>query len=100
MLGLTEVTAIDRRAAGRTVRTVEPVIPLSFAEIVEVPVATPVARPLAVIGATEVLADAQVTLLVRFCFELSEKVPVAVNCSVLPLGLLGVPRVTPIDRRP
>src|SRR5260370_1121159 len=99
MLGLTEVTAIDRRAAGLTVRTVEPVIPLSVAEIVEVPVATPVARPSAVIVATEVLADAQVTLLVRFCVDLSEKVPVAVNCWVLPLVRLGLAGVTAIDCR-
>ena len=34
--------------------------------------------------ATEVVADAQVTWLVRFSVELSEYVPVAVNCSAAP----------------
>ena len=69
-----------------TVSTVEPVTPPSVALIVDVPVATPVARPAAVIVATAGVADAQVTWLVRFCVELSEKVPVAVNCCGLPLG--------------
>ena len=68
--------------------------------MVEVPVATPVARPAAVIVATEVVAEAQVTWLVRFWVELSEKVPVAVNCSVSPLGTLGLAGVTAIDCRP
>ena len=78
-LGLAGVTAIDWSTAGVTVITVEPLMPLSAALIVEVPVPTAVARPAAVIVATEVVADAHVTWLVRFCVELSEKVPVAVN---------------------
>ena len=42
--------------------------------MVEVPVATAVARPGRRLGivATEVVAEAQVTWLVRFCVELSE----------------------------
>ena len=51
------------------------------------------------IVATEVVAEAQVTWLVRFCVELSEKVPVAVNCSVSPLATLGLAGVTAIDCR-
>ena len=47
---------------------------------------TPVARPAAVMVATEGVAEAQVTWLVRFCVEPSEKVPVAVNCCGRPLG--------------
>ena len=62
-----------------TVRVVDPVTPLMLAVMVEVPVATPVANPDEVIVATEGVADAQVTWLVRFCVELSEKMPVAVN---------------------
>ena len=38
--GLAGVTAIDWRAAAVTVSTVEPVMPLSVALMVEVPVAT------------------------------------------------------------
>ena len=67
--------------------------------IVDVPVATPVARPAAVIVATEVVAEAQVTWLVRSWVELSENVPVAVNCSVSPLATLGLAGVTAIDCR-
>src|SRR5450755_3356096 len=44
-----------------TVSTVEPVMLPSFALIVLVPVATPVARPPLVIVATEVVAEAHVT---------------------------------------
>ena len=80
MLGLAGVTAIDFRAAAVTVRTVDPAMLPSVALMLDVPAATPVARPPAVIVATAVVADAHVTWLVRFCVELSEKVPVAVNC--------------------
>ena len=55
-----------------TVSTVEPLIPLSVALMEEVPAATAVASPAAVIVATEVVADAHVTVLVRFCVVLSE----------------------------
>ena len=74
-------------------------MPPSVAVIVDVPAATPVARPAAVMVATEVVAEAQVTWLVRSSVELSENVPVAVNCSVSPLGMLGLAGVTAIDCR-
>ena len=70
-LGFAGVTAIDWRAAAVTVRTVEPVTPFIVAEIVEVPVPTPVANPAVVIVATEVVAEAQVTWLVKSCVEVS-----------------------------
>ena len=72
MLGLAGVTATDWRTAAVTVRTVEPAMPVSVALMVEVPDATPVARPAAVMVATEVVAEAQVTWLVRFWVEVSE----------------------------
>ena len=101
--GLAGVTAIDWRAAALTVRTVEPLMPPSVALIVEVPVATAVARPcepaVLEIVATEVVADAQVTWLVRSCVELSEKVPIASNCSVYPWETLGLAGVTAIEVR-
>ena len=71
-LGLAGVTAIDCRTAAVTVRTVEPVIPPRVALMVEVPVATAVARPPLEMVATEVVAEAHVTWLVRSCVELSE----------------------------
>ena len=61
IVGLAGVTAIDCNVAAVTVSTVEPVMLPSFALIVLVPVATPVARPPLVIVATEVVAEAHVT---------------------------------------
>ena len=101
MLGLTGVTAIDCRvtAAALTVSAVEPVTPLSDAVMVDVPADTPVASPAVLIVATDAVADAQVTWLVRFCVELSENVPVAVNCWLAPAVTLGFAGVTAIDCR-
>ena len=93
------VTAIDCNVAAVTVSTVEPVMLPSFALIVLVPVATPVARPPLVIVATEVVAEAQVTCDVRFCVLLSLKVPVAVNCTVLVAITDGFTGVTAIETR-
>ena len=62
-----------------------------------VPAATPVANPPAVIVATVVVTELQVAVLVKFCVELSEKVPVAVNCSVAPFAIEGFAGVTAID---
>jgi hypothetical protein len=56
-----------------------------------------VANPPAVIVAIPVVCDVHVTELVKFCVELSEKVPVAVNCSVLPFAIEGFAGVTAID---
>jgi hypothetical protein len=78
--GLTGVTAIDCRVAAATVRVVEPVTTPDVAVIVEVPTATPVAKPAAVIVAVAGVAELQVTLPVKFCVLLSLNVPVAVNC--------------------
>jgi hypothetical protein len=80
MLGLAGVTAMDCNVAAVTVRTVLPVTPFNVAEIDEVPTAAPVANPALVIVATDEVAEAHVTLLVRFCVLLSLNVPVAVNC--------------------
>ena len=69
--------------------------------MVEVPVARAVARPCDPAAlemvATEVFAEAQVTWVVRSCVELSEYVPVAVNCWVSPTGTFGLAGVTAID---
>src|SRR4029077_19930578 len=97
MLGLTGVTAIDCNAAAVTVSTVEPVMPLNVALIDDVPVPTAVANPAALIVATEVVADAHVTWLVRTCVVLSVNVPVAANCWVNPFAMLGFAGVTAID---
>ena len=73
-------------------------IPPSVAVIAVVPVARVEARPArAEIVATEAVADAQVTWLVRLAVEPSVYVPVAVNCSVRPLATDGFTGVTAID---
>ena len=67
--GTSSVKEVALGAAAVTVIKVEPVMPPRVAEIVEVPVATAVARPALVIVATAGVADAQVTRLVRSCVE-------------------------------
>jgi hypothetical protein len=62
-----------------------------------IPVATAVANPPAAIVATPPVCEVQVTEPVKFCVELSEKVPVAVNCSVVPFAIEGFAGVTAID---
>jgi hypothetical protein len=63
---------MDCNTAVETVSTVEPVSALNVALIVDVPLATAVARPVSLIVATDVVADAQVTWLVRSFVVLSE----------------------------
>ncbi len=63
--GLVGATAMETRAAGLTVSTaVLLVMPPEVAVILEVPTLRPVATPLALIEATEVLLEFQVTELV------------------------------------
>src|SRR5579862_3854318 len=95
--GFAGVTAIETSVAGVTVRTVVPVLPLSVALMLLVPVATPVASPPLVIVATESVAEAHVTWLVILTALLSLNVPVAVNCWVAPLVIEGLAGVTAID---
>ncbi len=72
----------------------------NVALMVLVPVAaTAVAMPPVVMVATEVVAEAQVTVAVMFCGVVSLKVPVAVNCCEVPLGTVGLAGVTAIDTR-
>jgi len=65
--------------------------------ICDVPVPTPVAKPVLVIVATVVVPEFHVTLAVRFCVLLSVYVPFAVNCSVNPFAIDGFAGVTAID---
>ena len=72
--GLAGVTAIDCSAGGVggvTVNTVVPTTEFNVALIVLVPTPAPVAKPPAVIVATPGVAEAHVTVLVRFCSLLS-----------------------------
>ena len=63
---------IDANTAGPTVRVVLPVTPPNDALICELPWVTPLARPAAVMVATALLDDAQVTEPVTSSVEPSE----------------------------
>ena len=82
-----------------TVSRVDPVTSFNVAEIVVVKPAVPpiVARPAVLIVAASVLDDAQVTVAVMSFVLLSEKVPVAVNCTDELIGSVGFAGVTAID---
>jgi hypothetical protein len=95
--GFAGVTAIDTSVGATTVSSVVPSTAPEAASILLVPVAKPVANPPAVIVTTPVDCELQVTELVKFCVELSENVPVAVNCSVLPFAIEGFAGVTATD---
>src|SRR5436305_552732 len=75
MVGLAGVTAMEASAAGPTVRVVEPVTEPLVAETAVVPVATAAAMPPAV------------------------EVPVAMNCWVVPLAMVGLAGVTAMEVR-
>lgn len=62
-----------------------------------VPTLAAVTDPPAVTVATLVVCEVHVTETVKFCVELSEKVPVAVNCSELPFAIERFGAVTEID---
>jgi hypothetical protein len=84
MLGFGGVTVIDTRAAAVTVSVVEPETLPEVAVIVVEPIASDAANPpepaWLLMVAMDVSAELHVTELVRSCLELSEKIPVAVNC--------------------
>src|SRR5271166_4381095 len=88
---------MDTSVAAVTVNVVLPeTLPL-VALIVVLPALSAEARPPPLIVAVVVLDDAHVTLAVRFCVELSEYVPVAVNCCVPPAATDGFTGVTAMD---
>ncbi len=102
-LGLVGVTARETSVAGVTVRVVDAVMLPDTAEIVVEPAATEEADPLEpaelLIVAAPELEELQVTDVVRSWVELSEKVPMAVNCSLVPLAMLGLVGVMARDTR-
>src|SRR2546421_444773 len=66
------VTVTDTNAAGPTVKVVRPVTPAVLAVTWDVPCATPLARPPAVMVATVVVAETQVAEVVRSWVDPSE----------------------------
>jgi hypothetical protein len=86
---------------GATVSTPMPVTPERLAVITVDPSATPVASPwlplALLIVATAGVTAAHVAVVVRFCVELSENVPVAVNCCVCPVPIVAERGVTAME---
>jgi len=89
--------AIETRTAAVTVSTVEPVIPAEVALMVAVPGSRLVARPVGLTTAVVGVFEAQVAVEVRFWVCESVKVPVAVNCWLVPNAIEGVAGVTAIE---
>lgn len=95
--GLVGVTEIDVNVAAETVRADVPEIELSVAEIVVDPVFLLVARPLLDMVATDWFDELQVTVDVIFSKLLSEYIPIALNCCVVPLTMVGLTGMTVMD---
>lgn len=102
IVGLAGVTEMETSAAPVTLSTVDPEMFPKVAVIVVFPMPSEVAIPLEpvelLIVATDV-PDDHVTDVVRFCVLLSEKMPVAVNCCLVPTAILGLVGVTEMDTR-
>ena len=100
-LGIEELpalTLIDCSVAAVTVRAkVLEVIPLWIAVILLDPRAAPVARPVALMLTVVGFELAHVAVFVRFCVLPSLKVPVAVNCKLVPLAIDELPALMVID---
>lgn len=90
---------ILEKVAVDTVRVVVPEIPPDVAVIVTEPTATPVARPLELIVATDVLDELQVAVEVKSCVVASDNVPVAVICFVKRVTTLEPVGVTAKEER-
>ena len=79
-MGIAGVTVMVTSVAGVTLRLAEPVTEPDAAVICVVPAATVITNPEALMEAIAVLAEPQLTWLVKSCVLPSVKVPVAVNC--------------------
>jgi hypothetical protein len=93
-LGLAGVIVMEDRVAEVTVRVVLCETAPEVAVMVVVPAVRAVARPLLLTTATEVSDELQVTKLVISPPGATGNVPVAVNCWVVPTGMIGLSGVT------
>jgi hypothetical protein len=91
------VAVVGRDVDAVTVSVVDALIIPDVAVIVLVPALTPVANPFVAIVAADGFDELQVMEPVIFCVELSEYVPVAVNCWVVPIAMPGLAGVTAMD---
>ncbi len=95
--GFEGVTLIEVNAGGVTVSTVEPLMEFWAAAIVVVPTEFAAANPKLLIVAAAELDDDQSTWLLRSCVLLSEYLPVAVNCCVVPTASDGFAGLTVME---
>ena len=91
------LTAIETSCAGVTVNSVDPVMLLDVALIVELPTAALLASPLELIVADERVSELQVAVAVKSLVEPSVKVPVATNCCIVPRAIVGLVGVIAMD---
>ena len=80
-----------------TVNKVLPDTDPEVAVIVDVPTVTLVASPLEIIVSTDVVPEVHVIPVGNTCDVLSEKCPVAINCTVVLGAILGFAGATEID---
>jgi len=103
ILGLVGVTPMDTSVAAVTVSVADPETLPSVAVMVAGPWPAAVTSPLEpgalLTEPTLVAEDVQAAELVRFCVVLSVYVPVAINCCVVPLAMLGFAGVTLMETR-
>ena len=101
MFGSAGVIEMDTSVAGVTVSAVDPDTLPDAASIVVKPADTEVARPLEpaalLMAATEKVDELHIAAAVRSCVVLSEYIPVAVNCRVVPRAIDGFSGVTAMD---
>ncbi len=98
MLGFAGVTAIETRLAPVTVSDVLPLTAPDVAIMVVVPVPVLVARPEAFTDATLMFEEDHVTE-GSCCVLPSSKIPVAINCCVVPSAMEVLAGVTEIESR-
>jgi hypothetical protein len=97
--GSAGVTAIETNAAAVTVSCVVPLMDPLVAVMLAVPVPSLLTNPgvVVLITPTAGVSELHCTVLVRFCVVPSVKLPVAVNCCVVPIGMVGIAGVTVIE---
>jgi hypothetical protein len=95
--GVLGMMLMDTRWAVETVKVVEPLTAPSVAEMVVVPVARLPTKPRLFMVAVAGLEEPQRTESVRSSVLVSLKVPVAVNCFVVPTAMLEFAGVTAIE---
>jgi hypothetical protein len=97
MAAIAGFTVIETMDAGVTVSTVDPLVPPKVAVIVAVPVARDVPSAFALTVAVAEFPEVHVAVAVRSWELPSVKLPVAVNCCVVPNAIDGPDGLTAMD---